>query len=175
MATEQAKGLHVRASTPIPGEGVAATLLDSTALTTSPNGGVSSIVSVEGYRYVTLWITGSADAASAYPHIIPLVSGAGPLPLLGDDSWYGLAERDTSATATLLVGTLPTGADYTIAPEWAVVTTRPLVIRLEASDANTDEIRMCVTLNVAHARWMYIACEEITDNITLSVKYSLSN
>ena len=176
MATEQAvSGVGVRPVVATSGKGYTYTLLDSTALTTDLNGGVSSIVALGDSRYVTLWISASADAASAYAHIIPLVSAAESQPALGDDSWYGLPERDTTAVATLLTGTLPSGADYTIAPEWAVVTCRPLVIRTETSDANTDEIRMSVTLEVSHAKWMYVTCEEVGGNMTLALKYSLHN
>ena len=110
---------------PIPCTGFTGTLLASTALTTNPGGGVSGIVSVKNFRKVTLWIIASVDAANAYAHIIPLVSGKKDLPLIGDDSWFGLSIVDVTPTPTLLAGTLQTGADYTIAPEWAVVTARP--------------------------------------------------
>jgi hypothetical protein len=174
MTTEQAvSGIKSRPFTPVAGKGDAYALLDATNLTTDPSGAVSSIVSLGDNRCVTLWITASADAASAYAHIVPLVSAAASEPELGDDSWYGLPERDAAATATLLTGSLPTGADYTIAPEWAVITSRPLVIRTETSDANTDEIRMTVTLNVAHAKWLYVFAEEVGGNMNVAIKYSL--
>lgn len=176
MATEQATGgLTSRPVTPVAGKGDYYTLLDATDLTTDPSGGVSSVVELYDYRYVTLYIKGSADAASAYAHVIPLISSASSTPAVADDSWYGLCERDSTATATPLTGSLPTGADYTIAPEWAVVTCRPIVIRLEASDANTDEIRLAVTLNVAHAKYLYVAVEEVGGNMNVGIKYSLHN
>lgn len=171
MAQAYLGGL-TRAMSPVPCAGHAVSLLASTNLTTDPNGGVSGIVNVEMFRTVTLWIKASADAASAYAHIVPLVSASEAEPAQGDDSWFGLSIADAAPTDTLLTGTVPTGADYTIAPEWGVVKCRPLVIRTIESDANTDEIRMAVTLNVTHARWMYIACEEVGGNMALVVDWS---
>ena len=171
MAQAYLAGL-TRASSPIPCTGVAVELLASTALTTDPNGAVSGIVNVEQFRFVTFWIKASVDAANAYAHIVPLVSASEAAPAQGDDSWYGVSISDIAPTDTLLTGTLPTGADYSIAPEWGVVKSRPIVIRTIDGDANTDEIRMTVTINVTHARWMYIACEEVTGNMTLAVDWN---
>lgn len=159
------------ASSPLPQTGAAVELLASTALGTDPST-VSGVVSVAQFRRVTLWIKASVDAAGAYAHIVPLVSAARSQPAIGDDSWFGLSERDAEATATLLAGSVTTGADYTIAPEWAVVTMRPIVIRTEAGDANTNEIRMAVTLDVTHARWLYVACEEVSAAMTLAIDWS---
>ncbi len=149
-------------------------LLASTALTTNPGGAVSSIVSVNGGTEVTLWIKASADAASAYAQMVVNLSGLAAAPALGDDSWYQPAIADLAPTDALLTGSVPTGADYTIAPEWGVIKLRPLVLRTIDSDANTDEIRMAITIRLPRgARWMYLFAEEVTDNMTLAVDWQL--
>lgn len=161
-------------SVPLPATGAAVEILASSALTTDPNT-VSSIINVSAARRLTLWIKASVDAANAYLHLMPLVSAAQDRPVIGDDSWFGLAERDAAAVATLVTGSMPVGLDATIAPEWAVVTARPIIIRTESGDANTDEIRLAVTLDVTHARWFVLLAEEVTGNMTLQVSASVSN
>lgn len=148
-------------------------LLASTALTTDPNGAVSGIVSVYDATDVTLWIKASADAASAYAHLVVNVSGAATAPAQGDDSWYQPPLADQTPTDTLLTGSVPTGADYTIAPEWGIVKIRPMVLRTIDSDANTDEIRMAQTIILPRgSRWMYLFAEEVGGNVTLAVDWS---
>lgn len=173
MSTEQAALGPAGASSISPRAGASVELLASTALTTDPNT-VSSIVSVTDARWVWLWIKADVGAAGAYAHLVPFVSGAAAEPEIGDDSWFALPERDATATATLLAGSVPTGADWTIAPEWGVVTVRPLVIRTEAGDAGTDKIRMVVPINVAGARWLYVAAEEVTGNMTLAIDWTIA-
>lgn len=172
MAAQAALGGLDHAMSPLPQTGAAVELLASTALTTDLSGAVSAVVGVSQFRRVTLWISADVGAAGAYAHIVPLVSAEAAQPAIGDDSWYALAERDASAVATLLTGAVPTGADFTIAPEWAVVTCRPLVIRTELGDAGTDKIRMAVTIDVSHARWLYVATEEVSANMTVAIKWS---
>ncbi len=149
-------------------------LLASSALTTDPGGAVSGIVSVLGATEITLWIKASADAASAYAHIVVNVSGEMTAPAQGDDEWYQPPIADNSPTDTLLTGSVPTGADYTGAPEWGIVKIRPLVLRTIDSDANTDEIRMAQTIKLPKgSRWMYLFAEEVGGNMTLAVKWTL--
>lgn len=155
-----------------PAPGPAVELLASTALTTDPSGAVSGIVSIAPFAEVNLFVKADVGAAGAYVHIAVMVSSAAAQPALGDDSWFALPEREAAGTATLVAGTLPTGADYTIAPEWSVVKVRPMLIRTEDGDANTDKIRMAVPLRVRGYRWMYVFAEEVVGNMTLAIDWN---
>jgi hypothetical protein len=149
-------------------------LLASSALTTDPSGAVSSIVSVYGGTQVTLWIKANVGAAGAYAHLVLNVSGLAAAPAQADDSWYQPTIADITPTDTLLTGSVPTGADYTIAPEWGIVKLRPIVMRTIDGDANTDQIRMAQTITLPRgARWMYLFAEEAVGNMVVAVDWQL--
>jgi hypothetical protein len=158
---------------PTPATGEAVELLASTALTTDPST-ASAIVSVADARRIMLWIRADVGAAGAYAQIIPLLSAKKAAPALGDDQWFAPAVIDSTPTDTLLTGTLPAGADYTIAPEWRVLKAGPMVIRTIDGDAGTDKVRMVVSLDVTGALWLYVACEEVVGNMTVGIDWSIA-
>jgi hypothetical protein len=174
MADQPTLGGIDGASSPLPQPGPWYTLLNTTALTTDPSGGVSTVVSVYSARLATLWIAASVDAANAYIQLVPFISAQAAEPAIGDDAWFSPSVIDATPTDTLITGSFASGFDATIAPEWGVVKARPIVIRSVDGDANTDEIRMVVPLDVTHARWFHIQAEEVTAAMTLKVYINLS-
>lgn len=175
MATENpALGGADGASSPLPQPGTWIRLINAVALTTDPSSGVSGVVSVHAARRATLWIAADVGAAGAYAQIFPFVSAQEAQPAVGDDVWFSPAVLDTTPTDTLITGSFASGFDATIAPEWGVTKGRPQVIRTIDGDANTDKIRMCIPLDVTHARWFHIQAEEVAANMVLTVWLNIS-
>lgn len=174
--TQASLGDATHRTSPTPSAGPAQPLIASQTLTTDLNGAKSGVYSVADARRIALWVKYSGNAAGGYAHIVPLVSAEGEEPAIADDSWFGLGIVEASATGTLLTGTMPTGADYTIAPEWGVVKSLPTVIRTEEADGASDEVRMCVVLDVTHARWLYVAAEEASGSTAgdIAIDWSIS-
>lgn len=160
-----------------------ATLLTETAAAGSGAYTASAVVDVRAYRTITLFINSDAAAANGYPMIRPRVAFeddgvVGVAPAFGSDVWYAVGVTDGAPVATLLTGAVASGVDYTGAPEWGVLTFRPLAIRTEAHDAATDEIRMTVALDVSAASWFSLEYGEVGNTGTpsaLGIKYVLSN
>ncbi len=146
-----------------PGAIVQQTLLAETTCAASGAYAATSVIKVEGYRLIILEINNDCAAAAGYPVLIPrLSSRAGATaPAFGDDVWQCVGVTDGAPVATLFTGTRVTGVDYTGAPEFGVLTFRPLAIRTEAHDAGTNEIRMRVPIDVTGARWFSIEYAEV--------------
>lgn len=115
----------------------------------------SSVVDVSSARQITLLIDFDAGGAGNIPDIIPLFSADNAQPAATDDSWFAPNETDGSITAATVGGTGLSGADFTLQPEYANVTARPLLLRLETSDAASDEYRLAVTLRCDWARYFH--------------------
>jgi hypothetical protein len=162
------------ASSPLPQPGGWIKLIDAVALTTDPSSGVSAVIGVEAARRATLWIAADVGAAGAYAQIFPFVSAQRTAPAVGDDVWFSPAVLDTTPTDTLVTGSFASGFDATIAPEWGVTKGRPQVIRTLDGDAGTDKIRMCIPLDVTHARWFHIQAEEVVGAMVLTVYLNIS-
>lgn len=161
-----------------------AVLLAETTAAASGAYASTSVLDVRGYRTITLFLNVDCAAAGGYPELVPrlayedLSTTPGTAPAFGDDVWYPYGITDGVPVATLRTGTRVTGVDYTGAPEWAVLTYRPLSIRTEAHDASTNEIRMTVALDVSAAAWFSIEYAEIGATGTPSavgIKYVLSS
>lgn len=136
-----------------------------------------SIVDVTAYRKMTLWI--SVDGASAANEVtlIPVRSNAEVQPAAGDDVWFPFSVNDATVTAADLGLAVPSGADYTIQPNWGRVTLYPLELRLKAITNTTDKIRLSVTIDVEPAKWFQIACADADASGTLStavITYTLT-
>lgn len=116
----------------------------------------SSVLDVSEAREVTLLIKHNAGAAGNIPELLVLFSDQDAIPLTTDDVWYIPNETDGSITAALPGGTLFPSADFTLVPEFARVTVRPLQIRIETTDAATDELRLAITLKCTWAKWMHV-------------------
>lgn len=104
------------------------------------------------------------------------VSNEAEEPAAGDDSWFAPVEFE-AVTPAVLVGDVPSGADWTKTPEFALRTARGLVVRTEAADNATDEYRLAIPLNVAPYRWLLLAYADLGDTDapgTFIIKYSRS-
>lgn len=160
-----------------------ATLLAETTAAASGAYTASGVIDVRSFRTITLFLNVDAAAVGGYPVIRPRVAyeddgTLGVAPAFGSDVWYAVGVTDGSPVATLLTGTVASGVDYTGAPEWGVLTFRPLAIRTEAHDAATDEIRMTVALDVSAASWFSLEYGEVGNTGTpsaIGIKYVLSN
>ncbi len=143
------------------------TLLTETAAPAAGAYAATSVFSVAGFRNLTLWL--NADCAAAAGYIVAAVRfspGAvdtpDATPAFGDDVWYPVMFNDGAPVATLYTGTRATGVDYTGAPEWGALTIRPGVLRFEAHDAASNEIRGYQEMAIpAGARWCSIEYAEV--------------
>ncbi len=146
-----------------PGAIVRQELLAETACAAAGAWAATSIVKVEGYRTLVLEIAVDCAAAGGYPWIVPRISSQGgdTAPAFGDDVWFPPSITDGAPVATLNTGTRVTGVDYTGAPEFGVLTFRPLAIRTEAHDAATNEIRKRVVMDITGGRWFSVEYAEV--------------
>jgi hypothetical protein len=139
---------------------------------------VSDVIPVEHARWIAFWIKLSIDssATAAQGQIRIMASAETDQPAIGDDSWYALSVTDATPTPTVLIGTVATGEDMTMQPEWGVHIVYPMALTLgAASDADTDEIRLHVECRCASARWIYVAYHELgdaTDATAFEIKYN---
>lgn len=164
-------------ATPRAAQSDAATIYTSAALAASGAWTRSSIVSVEGVRKITLLVDYDPGAVGGYPAIVPFGAGVVTEPAAGDDSWFQLSAWDGSLTAGALSGTLPTGADYTLAQPQGVAIEYGLAVRLSAATNAADEYRQAITLDVTPFRWFHFIAAEVGVTATpgtLAVSYVLS-
>lgn len=163
-----------------PRTGIAATLRTAAVLTA--NWVATDIVSVAAARRLTLrfFYTVDDSSADARCQIRIMTSAVGPVPAIADDVWSAPTILDATATATTLTGTVSTGEDVTMDPEWGVIVSRPIAITLgEPANNATDEVRQKIVLDVSDDRWVYVAVKELGDTgagdlSTLGITYNLS-
>lgn len=172
-------GFNSVKGTPRATETVSLSIFASAALAASGAYTRSSIISVDAARFISLQCDYDPHASSTagYPMIVPLVSNADDEPAAGDDSWFQMPITDGTLTAGTLAGAVPSGADYTLAQDQGVVTVYGLAVRLAASQANTNEYRQAVDLDVTRYRWFHFIVGEVGDTTnpgTFSALYSLS-
>lgn len=172
----------VSPAVPVAAAGGAETIFASAALAASGAWTRSSIISVARMRKLTLFIDYDPAGSAGYPAIVPFITNgtvADPMsqPAAGDDAWFQLSTYDGTVTAGALTGTLPTGADYTLAQPQGVTIAYPLAIRLTAAANATDEYRQAIVLDVSCAKWFHFIAAEVGNTGspgTLAVTYSLS-
>jgi hypothetical protein len=181
MPTRQAQiGGFDKAMTPLPQPGPWEDLISSQTLTASFQGAVSGVVGVGDARKLNLWIAydGVESQTAGEPQIRVMLSAKpGDAPAVGDDVWFAPGAFDSSPTDAVLTATAPTGADYSLTPEWREFKVTPLVLNTFPLDNATDKIRVCAQLDVSHAIWLYAAAAEVGDTShcgVLHVRYSLS-
>lgn len=168
----------INPAVPMAAQGTAESIFASAALATSGAWTRSDIVNVERFRTITLFVDYDPDASStaAYPAIVGLVSNSQEEPAAGDDEWYQIPVWDGSLTAGTLAGTLPTGADYTIAQDQGVALVYGLAIRLAASSAASNEYRQAIVIDVAPYKYFHFIVAEVGDTTnpgTFSALFSL--
>jgi hypothetical protein len=168
-------GASARASTPLTGETSEASLVASVALSASGAWSRSGIIDVEGARRIVLLVSYLGGAIGGYPRLLPLCSAKVDSAVDADD-WYAPGVWDGSVVAGTLGGTLPSGADYTGAPDFARMLCRAGVIELEPVDATTDRIRVAISIDVSWAKRFQLAYAEAGVTATpgtLAVEYAL--
>jgi hypothetical protein len=148
----------------------------------------TDVVNVGDARRLTLFCayTATSTSAAAYAQIRVMGSCENDptddgTPDVADDVWYSLTATSAEGTSALIAATKETGATATITqPEHLVYVVQPQAITLgQPADADTDVVRLAVTLDVSNYRWIYVAAREAGDVDagdlgTLAIKYSLS-
>lgn len=148
---------------PLPAIGLVQSLRDSAVLTSAWV--ESQIVSVMNARRATLYIKYDAvtSASNARAQFVVCVSGVKTAPLIGGDSWYSPAVIDAVATDAVLTGTVPSGFDQTITPEFRNYAVGPASFTTIAVDNATDKIRIALPFDVTGAKWMVLIAKELGD------------
>lgn len=172
--------------TPLASTSFSQPLVASAPLAASGAWAASAVKATSGARSLHLYMKYNATSAAAgYPAFQVLGSadnmGANDntivVPVVGDDAWYPAAVTDGVVTAGVMTGALVTGEDFTVSPDFGIVTHRALLNYLEPADNSTDKIRICVSFNVEPFRWFYLRYAEkgLTANPgTLAVRFGLS-
>ena len=163
---------------PVPAPLPALTLLDSagaafnaTALPASGAWRQSEMLNVTRLRRVTIRLAYNASSATTTGYAlvqflccgIPLDPLTGAEPLIGDDVWYSPMITDGVVTATATAGTLPTGADWSNGPLFGQQIHRPFVMQPPAAVANSNKLRMKLTLDVTDEFFLYVIASEVGD------------
>lgn len=162
---------------PLPAIGLIQSLRDSAVLTSAFV--ESAIVSVARARRATLYIAYSAvtSASNARAQFIVCVSGTKVAPAIGADSWYTPAVIDAVATDAVMTGSVPSGFDQTVTPEFRNYAIGPASFTTIAVDNATDKIRIALPIDVTGAKWMVLLAKELGDTShpgTFAVDYVLS-
>jgi len=180
MPQPQRDGLKENSAsqTPLAGAGVDVVLRDD-AILASSGAYVNAdwVISVIHARRLNIDIAYDPAASTGRPGIIVLCSNAADIPGLTDDSWYSLPATDGIVTATTLGGAVPSGADYTAAPDWGAVLSDKLLLLPRAAANAADEIRQRFIINVESCRYILLAFGEHGDTANpgnLTVTYSVS-
>lgn len=134
------------------------TIASAVTLATTPV--QSAVYDIRGYRTIVLEVTYSGNQAGQRLFGVPLLSCSAAAPADNDvDEWFSPVTPDPSPTASA-ESAVPTGSDYTTAPEWSRVTIRPTSFTAEAIDNATDELRFNVPINCAGNRWFHLSYGE---------------
>lgn len=163
---------------PVPQPLPSISLLDSagaafsaTALPASGAWRQSEMLNVSKLRRVTIRLAynASASTTTGYPLVavlccgVPLDATTGLEPLITDDVWYFPMVTDGVVTATATAGTLPTGADWSNGPLFGQQIHRPFVMQPPAAVANSNKLRMKLTVDVTDEFFLYVIASEVGD------------
>lgn len=134
------------------------TIFSAITLATTPV--QSTVYDIRGYRQIALEVTYSGNQAAQRLFLVPLLSNDATQPSSEDnDVWFSPVTADPSVSASA-ESAVPTGSDYSTAPEWSRVTVRPTSFSFEAVDNATDEVRAVVIVNCAGCRWFHASIGE---------------
>jgi hypothetical protein len=160
-------------STPFPAIGPKTTIYASAILTAAFK--ASSVINVQGYRKLDIIVRGTHGDAGNLVNIVPLLSdedvaaNADGKPLATDDVWDAPMVGDGSVVGGTLPGTLLSGADFTLVPNWGRISLYPVFIRLPTSSAATDKIRYRIPgVHLGGARWFHVQANDSKGSGTLS-------
>lgn len=147
---------------PVASKGDNATIFNATL---TANWQASSVVSLLNNTRCALSIRYDADAGGTANRMqfLVFVSNHTSAPAVGDDEWVPLTEVDTSGTATTLTGTVPSGGDITVAPEWANHVVRGVSFKTEAADNGTDKMGSSLVLDVRSWKYLHLWVKELGD------------
>ncbi len=152
-----------------PHTGRAVTLRESAVLTSAWI--AITPISVADARRCALRISYAADASGTSNRMQLRVmtcaemDGDGSSPEVADDVWYPPTLIEATPTATILTGTVETGATITVAdPAAGVVISYPGVWTIgSAAVAGTAVIRQKLVFDVSDDLWLYVAAKELGD------------
>lgn len=189
--TQSIAGLIDKASVPLPATGDRRTLL--TAAGASFGAGVlpasgawtqSEVVPVQQLRRLVIEVAYNANASTTagYPQLLLMLSSqanaevaGAPWPLVGDDVWFLTGVTDGAVTAAALAaGAIGTGSDFTVTAEFGATDYHEQVVNVKKALANSDKIRMRLSVDVTDAKWFMLQAREIGDTtnrgtLTLSI------
>lgn len=177
MSDQATLGAIPNTTTSLPQPGVAASLIASDTLTAAFQNTISTVVSVEQARTVTLLVkyTPHASTSNAFVNLLVAFAYTRTAPATGDDSWF-IGTTQVAGTALALPGTIPTGADFAASPVFVPRDSGHHFYRLAEVDAS-QPMRVAIDVPCAAARWMYVACSQsvdVTNFGTVVVDYVLS-
>lgn len=177
MSDQATLGAIQGVTTSLPQPGVATSLIASDTLTATFQGTISTVVSVEQARTVTLLVKYAPHASTSNARVNILVAFAytRTAPATGDDSWF-IGTTQVAGTALALPGTVPTDADFAASPVFVPLESGHHFYRLAEVDA-LQPMRLAVDVPCAAARWMYVALSQSVDTTnfgTVVVDYVLS-
>lgn len=156
-----------RASVPIAYATPQENLLDTVALPASnawkrsgDDAGDAGIIDISLARFIAILAKYDAAAVGGYAEWIPLVSAKETKPAVDADEWHPLFMPTGGMTDKTLVGTLPTGTDFTAAPAFASLDGRLILGQTKAAVNATDKIRRAEVYQVAPWRWFQLLYHE---------------
>jgi hypothetical protein len=172
---------NINPSTPVAGKGVSTALVASATMSASGAWSRSSIVNLGTARKITFELTYTTDGTGGtdgYVEIVPMVAATREQPAANDATWFTMGYTDGTYTEGTLSGTLPSGTDFSAAPNFAKVKFEGLCIRTDPADADTDVVQIKVSLDVSDARWIQLMYHEAGDTANpgaLAISYVLSS
>lgn len=181
MSDQVALGGNDTPVSALPQPSVSGSLISSGTLTQSFQSNVSTVVSVQNARRLTLLVkhTAHASATDGVVHVLVMLANTATAPAIGDDSWFAAPVSDIASTdADIAAGaTLVTGADYSKGPNWRSYAVGGLILKtMPASSAEVVRQRM-PAIDVSDARWMYAAAIQQGDTTnfgTVAIDYVTS-
>ncbi len=136
----------------------------------------AGVIACLGARRMHIWLQVDAGAASDVIALLVIVSPVADKPAAGADVWYVPAFFDGIPTAGTLTGAVPSGADFSAAPDFARCLHRQLEIRTEPADNATDELRTLISIDVSMAKWVQVAYSQAAGTTAkVLAYYSLSS
>tara|TARA_R100001244_G_scaffold53662_2_gene46586 strand:- start:6379 stop:6906 length:528 start_codon:yes stop_codon:yes gene_type:complete len=137
----------------------------------------SDVFSLGRASALGLEISYNVAAAGQQVEMGVVVSNAKDQPAADADIWYFLSVLDASPTDAVLTGTVPTGADWSVAPEFGKVKVRGSILQSIASDTTSDKIRLAVAFEMQPWRWCHVVYRELGGGTagSLSVAAALSS
>jgi hypothetical protein len=83
-------------------------------------------------------------------------------PAVNDDEWFALGAADNPWSRTTLAGTLPSGTNFTITPDWSGATIRGSVLLSPPVNGDKDSLRIAYPpVDVTGVRYFQVLYAEV--------------